>query len=456
MRVTLITALAVPLILAPQAASADQMRDMQWTLKALGVTKSWAYSKGTGVTVAVLDTGVDAGHPDLSGQVITGPDYTGHSTPKGSAYWARHGTAMAGIIAGRGHGLARADGIMGVAPNSKILSIKVTWENNDPARHKKQFLDLNKNAMARGIRYAVDHGAKVVNMSLGGGKTYYNGNAVEQEAIDYAVSKGVVLVASMGNDGSGQNRRNFPAAYRGVVAVGAVDAALKPWPDSNRHDYVSVAAPGVTIVTTAPRAQYANDTGTSASAAFVAGIAALIKARYPDLSSAQVKLALEKGVTHRPPGGRDQQIGTGVIDAFAALKAANKLAKAGPALPPPSPAVTPTATATASPATHAAGDGEGGGQSSAFVLAVLACGGVLLTSGLFIAYRKRSRKPSAAPPGPDLDPVPPPRPAEREREPVLAAPTTTDPEAATPLAGESWRAVQAADPHDDRYRPPWA
>ncbi|WP_157963596.1 type VII secretion-associated serine protease mycosin [Actinocorallia populi] len=455
-----------PGVLVPAAAHADQIRDMQWIHKNLQLNKTWKYSRGAGVTVAVLDTGVDPTHPDLKGKVITGPDYTGRSTPPDSRYWALHGTAMAGIIAGRGHGANRGDGVMGVAPGARILSLKVTWENKDPARNKKQFLEMNKDAMAKGIRHAVDNGAKVINMSLGGGKADYTGSETEQEAIDYAASKGVVVIASMGNDGADENRRNFPAAYDNVIAVGAVDKSFKHWKSSNHNPWISVAAPGVGIVTTQPDNAYATDDGTSASAAIVTGVAALIRARYPDLTPAQIKDALERGTTHRPASGRNDQVGSGVVHAWKALLAAHRIAESTDSVilspaeqaatdptaePPPVPAKSAPDSARATAAEEARKEKEKKEEGfSGFVIIILAGGTVLVTAGLGLAWRSRrnSRRD---------DPF--------DGEPVGALMGMNDPPAAIPSAPpapeEPRPSVHApagpdVDPHDESYRPPWA
>ncbi|GAA0967113.1 type VII secretion-associated serine protease mycosin [Actinocorallia libanotica] len=468
-----------PGVLVPAAAHADQIRDMQWIHQNLRIAKAWKFSRGAGVTVAVLDTGVDPTHPDLKGRVVTGPDYTGRSTPTSSKYWALHGTAMAGIIAGRGHGANRGDGVMGVAPGAKILSLKVTWENKDPAREKKKFLDLNKDAMAKGIRHAVDNGAKVINMSLGGGKADYTGSRTEQEAIDYAASKGVVVIASMGNDGAEENRRNFPAAYDNVIAVGAVDKSFKHWKSSNHNAWISVAAPGVGIVTTQPDNSYATDDGTSASAAIVTGVAALIRSRYPGLTPAQVKEALERGTTHKPASGRDDLVGAGVVNAWKALTAAHRIAvKADSVIlspaeqaatdptadPPPLPARTaPNASVTkAGTADDDAAEHDEG--FSGFVIIVLASGTILVTAGLGLAWRSRRK---ARQDGSDDeqvgalmgldDPSPSasasvsvPAPAGPSAAAVSASPSEESrPSVPTP-------AIPEADPHDESYRPPWA
>jgi type VII secretion-associated serine protease mycosin len=376
-------ALALAATAAP-AASADLLRNREWPLAALHVPQAWKWSKGGGVTVAVLDTGVDGRHPDLIGRVIQGPDYTGHSRRPGSPYWGRHGTAMASIIAGHGHGPGRAAGVVGIAPHAKILSIRVTWENDDPERTNHARVDQTKDAVAKGIRYAVDHGAQIINMSLGGGKTIYNGNPAEADAVRYALGKGAMLIASAGNDGAGLNRRNYPAAYPGVTAVGAVDKTLRPARFTNRHDYVSVAAPGVDIVSADAGRSYVQGTGTSPSAAIVAGIAALVRSHCPMLTPEQTRQALEQGATRRPPGGRNTKIGAGVADAVRAIYAGHALCQARTAAQPAR-AETPTQPRPAAATSRA-------DRPSLLLIGILACGGSLLVVSLVMTWRQRVRR----------------------------------------------------------------
>ena len=394
-----------------RAANADLIRSREWSLSALHVPQAWRWSKGAGVTVAVLDTGVDGRHPDLVGRVIQGPDYTGHGRRPGSRYWGRHGTAMASIIAAHGHGPRRSAGMVGVAPHAKILSIRVTWENDDPERSDRDQVSRTKDAVAKGIRYAVDHGAQVINMSLGGGKMIYNGNPIEEEAVRYALGKGAMLIASAGNDGAGLNRKNFPAAYPGVTAVGAVDKALRPAKFTNRHDYVSVAAPGVDIISADAGRSYVQGTGTSPSAAIVAGIAALIRARCPTLTPDQTKQALEEGTTHRPPGGRNTKVGAGVADALRGVHAANRICKAPPPLSQPAPPQPEAEGAAVSAHANLPRIGFLGG------------GGLLLVISLFMGRRQRRHRAREAYDPPPIDTaegVPGPRPVPPAHPPPSA------------------------------------
>ncbi len=309
----------------------DDMGEMaragQWQLSLLRLPEAWRTSRGEGVLVAVLDTGVRGDHPDLRGAVVQGPDLTGASR---SALWGHHGTAMASLIAGRGHGPDL--GVIGVAPAARVLSVKVTLESSDPQRELQR--SGGRNALARGIRYAVDHGAHVISMSLGGGNCVWEGSAPEEEAVQYAVTHGVVLVASSGNDGDTANKKNFPAAYPGVIAVGAVDRHLVPARFSNRRDYLSVVAPGTGIVTANASGGFVVGDGTSSAAALVAGIAALIRSAHPGLSPYHVRRAIERGTRQRPPGGYDRSYGHGVANAVLALRVAGRLAGAStPRLP---------------------------------------------------------------------------------------------------------------------------
>jgi type VII secretion-associated serine protease mycosin len=311
-------------VAVPAPVQADDIgatvRAKQWSLAPLGVAEAWRRTRGENVVVAVLDTGVDAGHPDLSGAVIGDIDLTGaREDPPRRGH---HGTAMASIIAGRGHGDGHAWGMSGIAPAATILSVKVTLDNDDPQRHQGRA--WGKDALAKGIRYAVDHGAKVISISLGGGDGSWEGAVTEKKAVRYALERGSVLVASSGNDGAGPNCRNFPAAYPGVIAVGAVDKEMRVAPFSNRQEYLSLVAPGVQIVSATAGGSYVIGDGTSSAAAIVAGVVALIRSEFPRLTPAQVRRAVERGTTHIPAGGHSAAYGHGVVNAAHALEQAAK------------------------------------------------------------------------------------------------------------------------------------
>ncbi|MET7615131.1 type VII secretion-associated serine protease mycosin [Streptomyces seoulensis] len=316
--------LAAGLALLPAtAAHADSIRAQQWGLSALHLDEAWRTTQGQGVTVAVLDTGVEDDHPDLAGNVLPGKDMVGFGAGPGDRAWARHGTAMAGIIAGHGHGPGDGAGIMGVAPKAKILPVRVILEDKDPARTKARV--TRGNALADGIRWAADHGADVINLSLGDDSDSAHPEPSEDEAVQYALGKGVVVVASAGNGGDKGDHVSYPAAYPGVIAVTAVDRYGTRASFSTRRWYAAVSAPGVDVVIADPDHRYYEGWGTSAASAFVSGAAALLKADRPKLTPAQVKKVLEDTARDAPTGGRDDSRGFGMIDPAAALKAAADL-----------------------------------------------------------------------------------------------------------------------------------
>ncbi|MFF4996687.1 type VII secretion-associated serine protease mycosin [Streptomyces sp. NPDC000656] len=364
-------------------AAADNIRDRQWGLTALRAEEAWGTTRGAGITVAVLDTGVDGSHPDLAGQVLDGTDLIGMGAGRGDRAWARHGTAMAGIIAGHGHGGNRRQGVLGIAPQARILPVRVILEEGDPGRAKAR--ESKGGALAEGIRWAADHGANVINLSLGDDSDSAHHEAAEDEAVQYALAKGVVVVASAGNGGRQGDHASYPAAYPGVIAVTAVDRGGRKADFSTSNWYATVSAPGVDVVIADPDRAYYEGWGTSAACAFVSGAVALVKAAHPDLSPAQIKRLLEETASDAPPGGRDDSRGHGLVDPVAALQAADAL-RAEPPVPLPVAAGQPYFGPGPEPV-RAAGRGNRLGAPAA-----AAAGLALLVLALVLARRPRGAR----------------------------------------------------------------
>jgi type VII secretion-associated serine protease mycosin len=309
-----------------QLVRADEMPE----LREIDAPAAWRVTKGAGVTVAVLDTGVDPSVPDLTGSVTTGPDYTLGADPPGYQPPHLHGTYIASLIAGHGSGPGRSGGVIGVAPDARILSVRVILDDQEPG-----FDVYNENAnyadaIPDGIRYAVSHGAQVINMSLGSTAPTRD----TRLAIGYAISHNVVVVASAGNDGSsgsGFTPYSYPASFTGVISVAAVGAAGRRASFSDRNASVVISAPGVKVVGAGPGGEYLIASGTSPAAAFVSGVVALIRSKYPQLVPALVTQALVSSARHRPAAGYSPSIGFGEVDAVAALSAAGRLAGQRPA-----------------------------------------------------------------------------------------------------------------------------
>ncbi|WP_043630752.1 S8 family serine peptidase [Nonomuraea candida] len=315
------------LLLAGQPARGDEVRGgQQAVIRTLALTEAWRTSKGAGVTVAVLDSGVDPHHRDLAGSVRVGKDFTAGANPPGTRPSRLHGTYMASLIAGHGHGPDGKRGIIGVAPEADVLSVRVILEDEEPGFRAFNSAERFEDVVARGIRYAVDEGADVINLSI----SKELATREERAAIRYAISRNVVLVAAAGNDGDRKVHGEFapysyPAALPGVVSVGATDRRLRRATFSNWNSSVLVAAPGVDIMGAGPGDEYWVGRGTSQATALVSGVAALIKARHPDLSPPLVARALADSAADRPPGGYDTATGFGVVNAARALAEAARL-----------------------------------------------------------------------------------------------------------------------------------
>ena len=311
----------------PPDLAAVRPDEMQ-ALDQIEVPAAWQVTKGKGVTVAVLDTGVDVDAPDLSGDVTVGPDYTQGADPLGYTPPLEHGTYIASLIGGHGSGPGDTLGVVGVAPQAKILAVRVILDDGEPGlqayNQDKKFAD----AIGNGIYYAVRHGATVINMSLGSDDP----TGYLRSAIAYAVSKGVVVVASAGNNGtsSGYAPYIYPASFTGVIAVAAVTSTGTRAFFSEQNSSVLLSAPGVGVIGAGPDGEYLDAEGTSPSAALVSGVAALIRSRYPALGPALVEQALITSTTHRPSGGYSTATGFGEVDAAAALRAAGRLATSTP------------------------------------------------------------------------------------------------------------------------------
>jgi hypothetical protein len=320
-------------------APADSVRDtQQWVFNMMNVQAAWQVTEGSGVTVAVIDSGVDPSVSDLSGDtVIPGPDFTGLRTSPQNPNWGQHGTWMASIIAGHGHD-GGYDGIMGIAPQAKILSIRVIPDKGDPGyqAYNNELEQRIQVELADGILTAVKHHAQVISMSIG----YSAPSGVVRNAITYAYQHGTVLVASSGNSGgndtqhgrsgSGMAPVSFPAEYPGVLGVGAVTINGTPATFSSGNLSVRVAAPGKGVPAQGRNGSYYTVDGTSPACALVAGVAALIKSSYPTISPALVTEALTTTAQQSPSGGYDVHTGFGIVDADAALVKAGQLMKERP------------------------------------------------------------------------------------------------------------------------------
>jgi subtilisin family serine protease len=280
-------------------SSCDTYYARQWHLERIGADKAWSVSTGSpGVIIAVVDTGVDASHPDLAGRVLAGFDFVSGDGDASDDHG--HGTQVAGIAAAAGD---NGSGVAGVAWKVRILPVKVLDSSGCG-----YYSDI-----IAGIRYAADNGAAAINLSLSGGAR----SDALQEAVDYALSRGAVVVAAAGNDAL--DTLGYPAACRGVIAVGATDRDDIPAAFSNRGEGLDLVAPGISVFTTSRGGGFTAVSGTSASAPQVAGAAALLRSVNPGVDPGEVEERLRSTARDLGSPGPDSATGCGLLQAQLAL-----------------------------------------------------------------------------------------------------------------------------------------
>ncbi|MEV4438386.1 type VII secretion-associated serine protease mycosin [Streptomyces sp. NPDC049577] len=295
-------------------AQADTIRSRQWHLDAMHAEEMWQVSTGKGVTVAVIDTGVDRTLPDLAGQVVGGRDF---AQEPGDAYTDnfKHGTGIAVLIAGTGK---RGDdnASFGLAPGAKIISLRVPdgTEANSQAQGVRNF----SSAVSKAIRYAADGDAKIINISMGQSED----SPEIADAVRYAMSKGKLIFAGVGNSGEKGNPVQYPAATPGVVGVAAVDKDSQATRESERGPQVDLAAPGDEMVAAcAGGTELCKSHGTSDATALASASAALIWSVHPEWTANQVTRVLIN-TAGAPQSGerRSDSIGYGIVRPRIALQ----------------------------------------------------------------------------------------------------------------------------------------
>ena len=369
------------LVSVPSPAFAGTVRGDQWYLDPLNIPQAQQISSGKGVTVAVIDTGVDNTHPDLKGQTITGHCFTSARDLEPTDDPDGHGTEMAGIIAARGGGSNHA---LGIAPHAKIMPLCISADHVAASALYK--------SLAQAIRYAADHNAQVVNISVGTTAAATDDlTAALTSAVRYAADHDVVLVSSAGN-ASRDTRVGAPANIPGVLAVTGTNRTGTWWSGSAQGKEAALAAPAtdITVPTSLNAHQgkeaYAVGNGTSASSAIVAGVAALVRAKYPDLDAANVINRLIRTADHHGSPGRNAQYGYGIVDPVKALTAHVPHVDANPL-------GEPAAAPATSHAPEAASTTDSRNNNSG-VAAIIIVAVILLIAAIIavVLLRRRSRR----------------------------------------------------------------
>jgi subtilisin family serine protease len=308
-------------VMPSSPALADQVRERQYWLSEYGIERAWQITRGAGVRIAIIDTGIDGSHQDLRGAVAGGADFSGlgssdGQTPVGSD--RRHGTMVASLAAGRGNNLT--DGVMGAAPEAELLSLSMSFGGGDISPDDQ---------IARAVRYAVDNGADIISLSLT--RNTRDWPESWDRAFSYAAARDVVVIAAAGNRGSGTEAVGAPATMPGVLTVGGVTRERKASSSASAQGItIGVMAPSEGLVGAVPGGGYVSWSGTSGAAPIVAGIAALVRAAYPDLDAANVINRILATATPVGSTVPDPLYGFGIVNAYDALVAEVPLVTTNP------------------------------------------------------------------------------------------------------------------------------
>jgi hypothetical protein len=311
-------------------AVTDPYAGSEWHLSKIGATSAWDTTQGAGVTIAILDSGVDAAHPDLAPNLVPGYNVYGNNTDTSDV--CGHGTAVAGSAAARSN---NGIGVAGVAGQARIMPIRIAFLDSASGG-----CYAYSSTIASGITYAADHGARIANISYGP----LAGSAAIQSAAQYMKNKGGLVFVSAGNNGVDENI----VPSNTLIAVSATDSndAKASW--SSYGAFVSLAAPGAGIWTTSKGAAYQSWNGTSFASPVAAGVAALMMAAAPSLDGAEIEQALFASARDLGAVGRDPSFGYGRVDADAGVKAAMAKLSAADTQAPTATITAPTASASVS------------------------------------------------------------------------------------------------------------
>lgn len=381
---------------AAAPAAAQSIRDQQWYIKAMRLDEAWKYSKGQGITVAVIDAGVDPSASGLAGKVLLGKNF---APRPGTAREPLdpHGTSMASLIASSG---ARETDPIGVAPAATILPIRVF---QDPNWTQAQQGTLVRPQLAKAIRYAADSTARIINISGGEGTP----GADLSSAVKYAQDKGKLIIAAVGNFADSGNPVEYPAALPGVVGVSAFDKQGNSANFSERGSFVALAAAGVDMYHACSGGTgFCKTSGTSDSAALVSGSAALVWAKHPDWTANQVLRVLINTAAHPVNGAkRDNILGYGAVRPRVALETpgdpgpanVNPLIAAAATTSPspsasassPKPSATGVGTGNSAPASASTSSSKSSNSGLWIGVGVGAAVLVVVVAGLAVARSRR-------------------------------------------------------------------